>query len=1188
MPCQLFSRTGREEELHRRLLAAELADPPPYPASFFSGRGIVVCAGGERCFTNAWIHLNILRHRLGCGLPVEVWHFGPREWSPVLTALLQPLGVRVVDGSGHVQGLPEAEGRGFALKIAALRHSSFREVLFLDVDNVPVRDPAFLFADPSYLRTGALFWKDIRRTDPSSRIWALLDLDFEDRDEWESGQLVLDKEKWWRPLCVVAHLNAHFPFYYRHIFGDKQTFQLAARLTGWPACEVPWMPELVEANRHQSMLNQFAPDGSLLFHHRTQADWNLFGTNPRIPGFAWENECRELLEALRERWTGEIHSQPGPWEQAEGLASRPDEPRWFHYCKKGAERKHMEFLPGGGIGHGAGWDGQSWELEEGRRLVLRAHGLEIARLEPEASGVWRGKRSIGEEMEISLIPMPPPAEDPPAAVSGGFFWGRKSLGPAPGKEEKEWRACREAIRRILEKRPGWFSRSRRMERALDRWSLLLWRFPQWIDGGTVDVGFALLEQPLPSGMARAALSALLAMTARSPGAVWAALPGESARFWPLFVRRMAEEESLAELSRDWLFSLASANTPERTAGVLEALAARHGAASVLLPLLRCLAEWRPLAFSAGALRVLAPALSASPEGAMVLRALLLSSSGREAIPACEIPPDFKKMHGAVMSGRIDPAAAHGIAGKVAEILEPEGGRGSLLLVHNIQGGHGDEIIRVAGLVQSLSLRFPGLAITVVTERPFLYNHPSVRTLRWRNAGGLEAALAETPAGVVSFHEPWREADCSDEALEEEVRNHLRRHPPRFFLEARKGHNHFTFQTLRLEGREWAGELGLDCRMMRNAHAGLWCLAVELGWGAPRALLPGARDSVLVGKPDPGLEACWRGLAGPLREEGARAILLVNPFGGQRAEKGFLPEHRGQLARWLERWVEEGFGIVLMAGDPPWGARACLEEVRLLIPEPRRGRVAIEPERLGELGEAGDGWSEKESLMRARQYFAAYADEIVSVEGWLAHLAALLGKPCRIWLAGESSDTEWHPLAPRDSVLILDDLPQAGWEGCLGDQAKADLWHRPFRHEKNRLLAVVKSWLSSTDARVSALLLELARHPDREIRRMAYFALAGRGERRHAATVQAGLADGHHLIRAAAAEGMLRSGRRYRGFLKDTLRAHVLIGCLAWDELDALGAAAVPALERGCGDSDPLVRRDSALVLRRILARSKNG
>jgi hypothetical protein len=48
----------------------------------------------------------------------------------------------------------------FQIKAAAVINSSFKEILYLDSDNLPATDPSFLFETEEYKSTGALFWPD--------------------------------------------------------------------------------------------------------------------------------------------------------------------------------------------------------------------------------------------------------------------------------------------------------------------------------------------------------------------------------------------------------------------------------------------------------------------------------------------------------------------------------------------------------------------------------------------------------------------------------------------------------------------------------------------------------------------------------------------------------------------------------------------------------------------------------------------------------------------------------------------------------------------------------------------------------------------------------------------------------------------------------------------------------------------
>ncbi len=129
----------------QQMFEAAIAAAPPYPAERFAGRGIVICAGGARLFTCAWVAIGILRRVLGCRLPIQLWHLGPEEIGPPMQALLEELDVEVVDALELAERYPLRIVGGWELKSYAIVHSRFREVFLLDADNVPLIDPASLF-----------------------------------------------------------------------------------------------------------------------------------------------------------------------------------------------------------------------------------------------------------------------------------------------------------------------------------------------------------------------------------------------------------------------------------------------------------------------------------------------------------------------------------------------------------------------------------------------------------------------------------------------------------------------------------------------------------------------------------------------------------------------------------------------------------------------------------------------------------------------------------------------------------------------------------------------------------------------------------------------------------------------------------------------------------------------------------
>jgi len=281
-----------------RLAMRRFLDRLPTTPPECSGRGIVICGGGARYFTNAWVCIRMLR-RLGCDLPVQLWHLDRSEMDPTMRRLLTPLGVETVDASRWRRRRPIRRLGGWELKPYAILHAPYREVLLLDADNVPVRDPSFLFATVPFQRTGALFWPDQGRDPRSATIWRSCDVPVPSEPEFESGQLVMDKARCAPALRLALWFNEQSDFYYRFLHGDKDTFQLAFRTLNAAYALVPHPPELLPGR-----MNQHDFQGTLLFQHRSANKWSLMPHDQRLPDFQFEAECLADLQDLRRRWDG--------------------------------------------------------------------------------------------------------------------------------------------------------------------------------------------------------------------------------------------------------------------------------------------------------------------------------------------------------------------------------------------------------------------------------------------------------------------------------------------------------------------------------------------------------------------------------------------------------------------------------------------------------------------------------------------------------------------------------------------------------------------------------------------------------------------------------------------------------------------------------------------------------------------
>jgi hypothetical protein len=298
-----------------------------YPGTH-DGRGIVICGGGTRYFTNAWVCISLLRH-LGCGLPIQLWYLGRNELDSYMEGLVGPLDVECVDAAAMRNVHPARILNGWEVKPYSILHSPFREVLLLDADNFAAVDPQYLFDTPEYRETGAIFWPDIGRIVRASPAWSVFGVPYRDEPEFETGQILVDKAKCWKALCLTKYYNDYSDFYYQYVYGDKETFHFAFHRVGQPYA----------MTRHPVLDNGLAfyqhdIAGRVVFQHRNRAKWSLTDDNPPVDDFLHEDKCFEFLETLKSVWNGcvgvpqkRIAARGGAQAQASVVATTG----WLHY-----------------------------------------------------------------------------------------------------------------------------------------------------------------------------------------------------------------------------------------------------------------------------------------------------------------------------------------------------------------------------------------------------------------------------------------------------------------------------------------------------------------------------------------------------------------------------------------------------------------------------------------------------------------------------------------------------------------------------------------------------------------------------------------------------------------------------------------------------------------------------------------
>jgi hypothetical protein len=388
----------------RKALSERLRSPTPYPSDRFEGRGIVICAGGPRYFTCAWVLISLLRRVYRIELPIQVWHLGRREMSEEMRLLLEEESVEVVDAETVIARYPARVSGGWPLKPYAIQHSRFREVLYLDADTAPLVDPLSAFDWPLYRDGGLLTWPDIVDLKATNPIWEMLGLAPREQISIEAGLLVVDKQRAWDVLDVATLLNEHADAIYGAIYGDKDTFLLASLLLGRAPVSISHRPFVVDSD-----LVQRDPAGDPFIQHRTGSKWRLGDTNRPLVVEALMPACQRALDELGECWSGDIFHPPAQSQRARDEEARFIALRSFRYEPLGSDARRLELLPAGRVGEGRGVFEQHWAVvERDGAFVLQFFSTSRLTIEltPSGDGSWQGTCVLPAAFSVRLIDEP--------------------------------------------------------------------------------------------------------------------------------------------------------------------------------------------------------------------------------------------------------------------------------------------------------------------------------------------------------------------------------------------------------------------------------------------------------------------------------------------------------------------------------------------------------------------------------------------------------------------------------------------------------------------------------------------------------------------------------------------------------------------------------------------------------------
>ncbi|KAL3658742.1 hypothetical protein V7S43_016377 [Phytophthora oleae] len=278
------------------------------------GRDGIVMVVYPKLLASAYATVRTLREVLDCQLPIELW-YRPDEIRSTQKALTPLKTLASSDTAGGItfHEINDARAFGYGTKVYAIYHSFLERILFLDADNVPVRDPSFLFASSEFVETGAVFWPDFWHPDNTifnihrqSLVWQFLGFSFADMFEQESGQLLIDRRRHTVPMEVLSFYTFHRPNLFDNFklaHGDKDLFRFAWMHQNASFHMIQWPPavagKVIEGNFCGMTMVQHDAEGEVIFMHRNSH--KLTG----MPKQLTVNARSEALARAREKLAAE-------------------------------------------------------------------------------------------------------------------------------------------------------------------------------------------------------------------------------------------------------------------------------------------------------------------------------------------------------------------------------------------------------------------------------------------------------------------------------------------------------------------------------------------------------------------------------------------------------------------------------------------------------------------------------------------------------------------------------------------------------------------------------------------------------------------------------------------------------------------------------------------------------------------
>ncbi|GAA5875087.1 hypothetical protein JCM16303_005003 [Sporobolomyces ruberrimus] len=230
-----------------------------------SGRGLVFTAGNADTFSRVRTTLKLLHNHLHSPLASEIFSF-PSEQPPESLRIELETHYNATFRTVSTASKDSKRTKNYHLKATAIVRSRFREVLYLDSDNLPTAGlggvgdevpesvmeeakmenrtenpwvrgngeevwgkPSGIWESKGYERLKVMFWPDYWRTSADNSIWSIIGVPCRDEWEQEAGQIIVDKKYHLDALLLAEWMmdSSRFKYWFNFSDGDKDMFRFA-------------------------------------------------------------------------------------------------------------------------------------------------------------------------------------------------------------------------------------------------------------------------------------------------------------------------------------------------------------------------------------------------------------------------------------------------------------------------------------------------------------------------------------------------------------------------------------------------------------------------------------------------------------------------------------------------------------------------------------------------------------------------------------------------------------------------------------------------------------------------------------------------------------------------------------------------------------------------------------------------